>query len=325
MDHSLAFDATWFKRHQPALLWLLNAPATKWWARRAVGVSRYVPYQKRIDGIGPNHVATGMLLGKDREVQVTSKFLVKREFAQNVYRSFKLLWWAMHAWDTAFADRFAPALSCGFYTLTFHWPSGAGGADETAARDSVDETFATIKAGAGTSTYGAGTTTFIRLYASGTTNQFAGLYRQFITFDTSAIGAGSTVTAASLTYYYINGLTQLGSPGWYIFGATPASNTDIVAADYSQYQNTLFASLAFPTSVGYYTLTFNASGIAAVSKSGYSKFCSRLSWDYNGTGWTWASYNYSDISFSSIGYPNTYHPTMDVTYISPPGNFLIMF
>lgn len=106
--------------------------------------------------------------------------------------------------------------------------------------------------------------------------------RGFALFDTSALGAGVTVTSATLTMTPIY-LTDYSDPqSVSICGSTPASSTAIVNADYDQLGTTKFASdvaIAALTVDTAHDFALNASGLAAISKTGVTKLGVRFKSD----------------------------------------------
>jgi len=107
-------------------------------------------------------------------------------------------------------------------------------------------------------------------------NKWTQLYRSMILFDTSALPDNANISSAVISIYGKEILNDVGnSIGSCIYSANPASNTDLSTADFDQYGTT---ELANTIAVGdfndsaYNDHTLNASGIAAISKTGVSKF-----------------------------------------------------
>ena len=101
--------------------------------------------------------------------------------------------------------------------------------------------------------------------------------RGFLLFDTSAIGAGATVTAAVIKVRS-DGIIEDLPDSAVIVACTPASNTNIITADFNQLGTTALSntiandgSFSENPSVDN-TFTLNATGRAAVDVSGISKF-----------------------------------------------------
>lgn len=159
-------------------------------------------------------------------------------------------------------------------------------------RSGVDETWATIRAGAGTNQSSTSASqAMAQLTASTTSNQFERLVRGIFLFDTSSIGASDTVTSATLSIYGSAKAAGLGSTGldFDIVTSNPASNTALAGSDYANLGGTPLASVAYAS---YSTGAYNDFSLAPadVTKAGISKFGCRLSWDVdNSFGGSWSS------------------------------------
>lgn len=167
--------------------------------------------------------------------------------------------------------------------------------DGGASRNSVDEAFATIRAGAGNDSGDSGATTVAGgLKAAATSNQWVAIYRGFFLFDTSSIPDTDTISSATFSLYGNSGLTgnEFGTaPELDVVSSTPASNTAIVNADYSQVGSTVFGSATWANvdQTAYFDITLDANGIANISKTGVSKFGTRQNWDTDNSPPTWSS------------------------------------
>ncbi len=126
-------------------------------------------------------------------------------------------------------------------------------------------------------------------------DEWAVLRRAFYLFDTSAIPDTDTVTSATLSVKgTFKGDNLSVTPDLNVYASTPASNTAIADGDYSNVGTT-----AFSTAVSYANYlvdgsftdwALNASGIAAVTVSGVSKFSLRnASYDVANVSPTWSS------------------------------------
>jgi hypothetical protein len=150
----------------------------------------------------------------------------------------------------------------------------------------------------------------------------AGTYaigRSFFLFDTSALGSGATVTAATLSLASeAASNTSADSTTVEIVSATPASNTSLSTADYDQIGSTSFASMTFGASGtwsgvdgAYNDFTLNASGLANISVTGISKFAARAGIDLSNTAATGINENrcyYADTA------GNASDPKLVITY-----------
>jgi hypothetical protein len=126
-------------------------------------------------------------------------------------------------------------------------------------------------------------------YETGTQHSlFSGTYyigRCFFLFDTSAIGDTDTISAATFSYYLVDGVNNVDATHTAaVVSSSPASNTAIGTADYDQVGSTSFGSSAYSGSTSAYKdFSLNASGIANISKTGVSKFGTRGTEDINNT------------------------------------------
>lgn len=220
-------------------------------------------------------------------------------------------------------------------TLTVYPTAGTGGptGDANLFRNGVDETFGTIRGGAGTGTNQSGTTGTVDIQASTTLNQFQLLQRFGATFDTSPLTAGATISSAVLSLWGFDKASGIGTNSVDICGWTPSVNFNFANSDYGQFASTSFANVAyasFDTSDTVYTdFTLNASGISNVSKTGISAFGVRFNWDLNNnfTG-SWVSNDETYIFWRSADTAGTTNdPKLVITYTTAvtTGNMFAMF
>ena len=145
-------------------------------------------------------------------------------------------------------------------------------------RNGVDETWANIIAGAGVAAGDSElSANVITITASATANQWSTLSRGILLFDTSALTSAANISAAVLSIFGANKLDLLGiAPDIDIYTSTPASNTALVAADFTQIgsvsQTGSPITYAAYSTVAYNDFTFNATGRGNISKTGVSKF-----------------------------------------------------
>ena len=111
--------------------------------------------------------------------------------------------------------------------------------------------------------------------------------RGFMLFDTSSLGAGSTVTDGVLSLYgYNSGVDgNAATTSLDIVASTPASNTALTTADYDQVGTTVYATKALSawSNSGYNDFTLDSNGVAAISKTSVSKFGARIALDTTNT------------------------------------------
>ena len=204
--------------------------------------------------------------------------------------------------------------------------------DGDVARDGVNQTLANIVAGAGTAhntspDIGNGGV----IEASATLDQYDWIARGIILFDTSSLPDTATVSAAQLSLFIQQNTDQLLVSTFNIVGSTPASNTVLANSDYGNLGTTKYSAdmnLGDVVSDQYFDIALNATGIAAVSTTGITKFGIRLTADGLGGGITWAATFASYVNFRGASHTGTSQdPTLLVTYstVTNNANFLNVF
>lgn len=106
--------------------------------------------------------------------------------------------------------------------------------------------------------------------------------RFWMAFDTSSIPDDATITSASL-YIYPQTITNVGyTDSLCVVESTAASATALVAGDFDQVGSTEFATRVSTSGLStsaYKEIPLNASGLAAISKTGYTKLALRSARD----------------------------------------------
>lgn len=145
------------------------------------------------------------------------------------------------------------------------------------------------------------------------------LFEVFFLFNTTLAG---TITAAVLSVRgYDKWDTNSFIPNVNIYSSSPASNTAIAAGDFDSFGSTAFATAITYAgfSTGYNDFTFNSTGIAAINKSGISKFGARnASYDVAASAPTWASGGEAAMRIFYSEYGSGYKPKLVITYTPPP-------
>lgn len=130
-------------------------------------------------------------------------------------------------------------------------------------------------------------TTQVRIQSYSSSPNWRAIYRAFQQFDTSAIGDSDTISAATLSLYgFSKSDTASFALATNIYSSTPASLTAIATGDFDQVGTTAFSSdLSYASfnTAAYNDFALNASGIAAISKTGASKFSWRAVKDADNT------------------------------------------
>ena len=336
---NIVFDKNWFNKHQRGLLFLCNAPMIKYWFRWVLKIHRYCSFKEQIVEIQPNNYKVYIGNG-----QIRADFRTHNKFAKRLYYAFYPLWALFHIWDL-FADRYTPQLSFGFATLAAFPDAGDPGTTSVdgivgRAGLATPEAWSTIRAGAGN---------FSRVTGFGTGEEYMGtmgtsaaggqnwitLTRFIMLFDTSSLGSGSTITAGSVV---TRGTAKQDANGWAptlnIYTSTPASNTTLADSDYANVGNTAQAGVSIPYVI-YSTTgdnTWTLTVLTNISKTGVTKFCSKLSYDTSDTNPAdGSSANETQFECRSADYTGTSDdPTLNVTYTPAPvtstskGNLLLM-
>src|SRR3989339_1901691 len=190
----MVFDSQWFEQNQKKLLWLLNTPIIKYWFRWCLRIRRH-DCTSRIIKIEPNKYWF-----QDENIYVDIR--THNKFSKRLYYAFKPFWYLLHGVDFLL-NRAKFQYNFGFDTLTAYPDASSGGTtvDGVVGRVEVDETFATIRAGAGNGFDVTGTEDyFCGLDATTTTDQFANLIRGIYTFDTSNL-RWSEVSSVTLSLF----------------------------------------------------------------------------------------------------------------------------
>lgn len=165
--------------------------------------------------------------------------------------------------------------------------------DGRVLRTGTNLTWADLRDGAGTSTSTGATFTPATLQHGSVTDRFSGMARGIYVFDTSSIGDTDTIDSATFSLY---GFAEADASGlnmsMNVFNATPADEGNIVAGDYTQLGTTAFSDT--PIAISAYTLeayndfAFNATGEAAIDKTGNTPIGTRNNFDSSNVAPTWS-------------------------------------
>ncbi len=159
------------------------------------------------------------------------------------------------------------------------------------------------------------------------------LMRGIFLFDTSSLTSSAIISDAVLSLYGSSKVDNLNIlPNIDIYTSTPASNTSLVGADFSQVGS--ISQTGNPISFNNFTnsvynnFTFNTTGKGNISKTGISKFGARnANYDVANVEPTWSlnQLSYININFAETA-GTSQDPKLVVTYTSPvPGRFFQMF
>jgi hypothetical protein len=171
-------------------------------------------------------------------------------------------------------------------TLGFS-PSSDAADGYTYWADLSGQTWATARAAAAVTYNNIGDYMFAGIYSNSATNEWENFWRAKIILDTSSIDDAAVIHSTQLAY------NQAGGPNWFgdkivISQATTASNTQVTGVDHpvANCTTTPFTD-GVDMASGSYLENFNATGVAAVSKTGYTKLCLNSKFDLLNTEPTW--------------------------------------
>jgi len=154
-----------------------------------------------------------------------------------------------------------------------------------------------------------------QLWGSSSTDVWDEIRRSIYTLDTSALTSGATVSAAVFSLYGTAKNDNM-SDSVGVVGSTPASDNALVNADYGQVGATLYApvmTVAAVSTSAYNDFTFNATGRAAISKTGITKLGLRGEMDRSDTP-SWSN-TYSTARFEYADETGTdKDPKLVITY-----------
>jgi hypothetical protein len=169
-------------------------------------------------------------------------------------------------------------------TLTVYPDAGIGATTVDGAVLCTDGTgtfsWATIRAANGTSVdHDANAQDVVVGFGDwGTPNTWNFLLRGIFTFDTSALGAGALISSATFSIQGVSQSNNAGTIDINIYSAAPLANNALNAADYQTCGAVPFSTTipyASWSVTGYNDFVLNADGIAAINKTGITKFSAR--------------------------------------------------
>ena len=220
-------------------------------------------------------------------------------------------------------------------TLTFHPDASteSTSVDGTASRLATNSTWDSIHGGAGTTADDDDPVNYTKTahdYGQTTTNTWDSLIRSFFLFDTSDLGAGSTVTAATFEIV-LTAKTDSFSDHVCLVDVNPASNTAIAGSDYQTHTSTTLqaanVNLGDMTadSSAYTAWTLNSTGRGNISLTSITKFGLRTGIDVADSDNAAATWVLHAQKRTQIGYGSSEEtlsgdkrPKLVVTYTPPP-------
>lgn len=315
----MVFDKNWFIKYQKALLVFANTRFGRFVLR--IHGNRSDIGKNKILGILPNAI-----FWTENGETIKAEFRTHDKFAKRIYYQFKYLWWMFHWWDMLFANNWKPEWNLGFDSTGNLFPAAGANSpvDGRTQRSSVNETFATICAGAGTTASASDITLNLTISSSSTTNQFSTLARGVVCFNTSGIGS-ATIDSATLSLYPISKTNPLGSSDINLTPVTLASTAAVASGDYSNFGSTVLGSISYASvsAFSYNNMTLNSDGRDNINKVGVSQFGIRHNWDVASSfGGAWVSSVSNTFSISMADQSGTSQdPKLVVNYtpLAKPG------
>lgn len=212
-----------------------------------------------------------------------------------------------------------------FASYTGSPQTGGGGGNVTTCKNNYASTADsdwTVNRNATTGTVEVGSTNTVYLSASGTTNKWSLLIRNYHSYDLAVMGTGATVSAGPTIGLYVTGKTEtLGSQSYNIYGSTVANANDVVAADYDNFTTTAQATAltgAGITTSAVNNWTLNAAGVTTLEAAAGSavKFSVMLVSDNTNAEPTWGSAQVARIGFHMAA--DATPPLLTATYTPVP-------
>lgn len=319
------FTKDFFFKHQPKLLWLANTSM----GRKLLCIDEKLP---KIMAILPNSVHWEVSTPKRGKQVYGFEYRTHNKYAKVLQHRFYYIWKAMHEFDMNFANLLQPKWNLGFDSFGPFYPDAhpeTTTVDGDVGRNAVNETWGNIRAGAGNYVDDSSASSYMSLVSSSTTtNQFATLLRNFWLFDTASIPDSAIISATTLSLCAAGAAVNSFAGTAYeidVVSSTPASNTALANGDYQNIGATVFCSIAFASlaaSGSYNDFVLNSNGIANVSKTGVSKFSTRINWDTdnNFTGTWGSSKNAYQIVYTADASGTSTDPKLTGTYTIPVSN-----
>lgn len=244
--------------------------------------------------------------------------LTGRSYLQSATENFKEVNYQGEGGPRNYPDKIAWGTTSTFY------PSLDGRLDYSNASGVA---WSTIRdASSGTDTGYSGATIGLRLRADSNTDKWDYLGRAMVLFDTSGLPDGDSISAATFGLVGSSGdppNTNFSSSIGLVT-SSPASNSELVDADYDEFGTTLQATSINVTSIvandsSYNDWTLNSTGRDNISLTGITKFGIRVSQDITDSEPSWSSGHKTEAFFhgrnESAG--GEIRPRLVVTHATP--------
>lgn len=151
-------------------------------------------------------------------------------------------------------------------------------------------TFATLRGASTGTALGTLMYHFAYLFSDSKTDTYQAMQRGTLSFDTSALTTGATISAATVSLYGVQSTNTLGTPTGYITNVSPLSTAAplFVLNDYNNIVDTSLTTTNY-TYAGWSNSTYNtltlttAAGFSAINTTGYTQLMFRTGWDFSNT------------------------------------------
>lgn len=300
--YSPDFGKNFFDKHQSKLVSFANSRLGRWF----FAIPSFVlPLSVKIDEISPNSITYGAhLVERDGEqmVEMVTGFRTHNRFQKRLEYVYSQM--ASLLPQAVVASLMRPT-SAGFglalpllaLTTSTFYPNANietvsvdGTCEENNGDPGLDWSVIIAAAGDAADDSTAGQDYCNKTEHGSGTQQFRRLRRSIFLFDTAALPDTDAISAATLslftgpTPYVIN---DGSSPTLCVVSSAPLTNLAIVAGDFDSLGSTAFSDAPAYTSFSgsvYAVLTLNATGIAAIAKTGVTKFGTKeATYDLTGT------------------------------------------
>ena len=164
-------------------------------------------------------------------------------------------------------------------------------------QESTAQSWSSLRSDVGSSNIDNSSPLIVAVYSGNTTNTFYNMHRSICGFDLSSLSGQTALSSTFGSTYYTSVASHDETAAVALCGATPASNTDLVNADYSQLGSSRYCDTDVDETAwaGVMTWELNATGISAANSaiggSGILNLGLRLAFDIDDSAPTWTSSN----------------------------------
>lgn len=304
------FSRDWFEINQPILLFILNNPFA-YKIRELIGINKIEPIYK----LTPNAVHFKL----DKEYY-KAEFYTRAVFADMLHKNFESVWRTLHNIDMFLKLIKLRRINFGFDTLTVYpdpHPE-VNTVDGYTYPDATEMLWADKRnqGGGGSNDSLIYSGHILRIDTKTTSGYYSNIFRAHFLFDTSSLGSDVNITSSEFSFVCAYKQSTFAScdRDFHLCSTNPASNTELVPDDHQTVGDISFGSIGFNSVVvGRNYIALNSNGLAAISKTGISKFGARMGADINNIEPTWG--------VNKLAYYTGYYtensankPRLDVTY-----------